>query len=413
MDTESAFENASGGVDRDKILGAAKGDSVVESLLFRTMYHPELDEQDDGGILRERIPGILLRLFRVQRGFSVLNRPVIDFLDEGEQPHFMFYSTNPIEVFSEGEREEYAPASSRWRSLQHLALAVVTDRRILFLVGQGDDDKHASCSYSEIDAVYFNGEVDDPYFSVHAGSRYTIRDCQPAIELADAAQHVNQPSVTVEESFSETGSSGSGANTSWWSTVQGQTSDVARRFGERIDSKHLLRCGVEGASKGRKVAGGKGAAVGFTLGAGYSIYVCMAEADVVNAPNPEDIAETATNWQEKAANATDEKVEWMAVSLGVAQEFASANNDSTVAAVLSEVSPELGVKALEQGTNLVSSHGVSTERLPVDTELFDSFPITHLRQSTTEFERTVTELLDADLLDDLTDVPRGFDLEGV
>ena len=48
MDTESAFENASGGVDRDKILGAAKGDSVVESLLFRTMYHPELDEQDDG-----------------------------------------------------------------------------------------------------------------------------------------------------------------------------------------------------------------------------------------------------------------------------------------------------------------------------------------------------------------------------
>jgi hypothetical protein len=272
MRSDSGFENKSGDIDRDEIIQNAKGLSVSERMLFRRKYHPRVDNWDEEGGLKQKIPDFVLRWIRNHRGYNILHRPVYDFLDSDEQPHFIFWSTDPIEVMREGETESHTPQGTP----QHLSIAVVTDKRILFLIGVADDDKQASCRYSEIDAVYFNSEVADPYFSVHADGRYTMRGCEPVAELAEAATYVNKPSVTVEESAKDNQNRNPSESGNWWDSAQSQVSGAAKIFQERVDKEHLLKCSLTGAARGRKVAGGKGAAVGFTIGAGYSVYTSHA-----------------------------------------------------------------------------------------------------------------------------------------
>ena len=397
-DEGSAFESKSASVDRDRLLQNAIGDSVVQPLLFRTEYYPRLDrKQETKG---EKLPKPVQRVLRTLRGYDVLNRPVVDFLEPNEQPHFVFYSTEPIEATVDGESTTYEPE-------RHLSLAVVTDERILFLVGQEDDDQYAFCPYPEIESVFYNDSVDEPYLAVHAGERYTIRDCHPVNELTVATEYVDERAVSVEQRVSggTTGEDSTGDD--WRSTASAYASESARAFSEQVDAKHVLKCGTKGATLGwkAKVGGPKGVAVAFVIGASYGIYDCLSKTDeTVEAPDPETVAEAATDWRREASNA-DERTVWIATALGVATEFAAHNDDSQIAALLADVDPATGVAALEQGATMIDSSDV--DLVPAGNDLLDSLSAVDLPSSATEFAHVTRELFDAGLLDQLHDVSKG------
>jgi len=233
-----------------------------------------------------------------------------------------------------------------------------------------------------------------------------MRSCEPTADLADAAKYVNKPSVTVEESKNDDQSRNSSESSNWWNSAQSHASDAADIFQERIDTTHLLKCSVKGANKGRKIGGGKGAAVGFIIGAGYSVYSSVADAEDVDAPDPEDVAETASEWQREAAKSGDTKTEWMATSIGVASEFAISNGDGNIAALLSEIDPQMGVAALESGMRMAESTDMPANLLPADSDVFASLAVENLRQPPAELEQTVIELFDENLMDILGDISR-------
>ncbi len=394
----SAFESRSASVDRDRLIRDAIGDSVVERLLFRTEYYPRLDRKQQ--TKAEKLPKPVQRVLRSLLGYNVLNRPVVDFLEPNEQPHFVFYSTEPIEATVDGESTTYAPE-------RHLSLAVVTDERILFLVGQEDDDQYAFCPYPEIESVFYNDSVDEPYLAVHADERYTIRDCHPVNELTVATEYVDERAVSVEQLASSDTTGAKSTGDDWRSTAGTYATEHAQVFGERVDAEHVLKCGAKGATLGwkAKVGGTKGIAVAFVIGASYGIYDCLSKTgETLEAPDPKTVAEAATDWRREASNANERTV-WIATALGVATEFAAHNDNSQIAELLADVDPATGVAALEHSAAMIDSSDV--DLVPAGNDLLDSLSAVDLPSSATEFAHVTRELFDAGLLDQLHDVSKG------
>ena len=395
MDDEgSAFERRSSGLDRERLLEEAIGDSVIEPLLFGTEFHPRFDGVKGG--LPSKLPDVVQQLLRMISSQSVLNRPPADFLnpEADEQPHFIFYSSKPIEVENNGEKSTHAPEG-------YLSLAIVTGERILFLVGQSDDDTYAFCEYDDIDAVFYNDEVDDPYLSVHADAQYTVRDCQPTSELTKATDYINEEAITVEQRAS-TGTTVEGtAESGRWSNTRNYASENARKFTEGIDPQHVFKCGLEAAAYGKKakVGGAKGVAVSFAIGSGYGIYDCFStDGETIGAPDPESLGETASQWRQEAAS-ENEPTTWAATAMGIASEFATHNDNSSISTLLAEVDPSTGVAALESGVQMIDT--TSSDLVSADGNPLDSLSAAELPQSVDTFSGMSRELFDADLLERL------------
>lgn len=394
-DEGSAFERPSGDLDRERLLRDAIGDSVIEPLLFDTQFHPRFDGINGG--LSSNLPNILQQLIRAISSLDVLNRPPADFLETDEQPHFIFYSSEPIEVENNGQRSTYAPEG-------YLSLAIVTDKRILFLVGQSEDDTVAYCAYDDIEAVFYNDEVDDPYLSVHADVRYTIRNCQPVNELTTATDYVNEEAIKVEQRASTTATVEETAKSEQWSDAKTYVSENARDFAESIDSKYVLKCGIKGAAYGKraKIGGPKGVAVSFAIGIGYGMYDSLAKGgEATEAPDPESLAKTASQWRQETTT-EDERTTWIATGLGIATEFATHNNNSSTAALLADIDPSTGVAALEGGAKMIDT--ASSDLVPANDNPLDSLSALELPQSTEEFTHISRDLLDSGLLDQLQEV---------
>jgi len=394
-DEGSAFERPSGNLDRERLLNEAIGDSVIEPLLFGTRFHPRFDGVNGG--LSTKLPNLLQQPLRSVSSQTVLNRPPADFLETDEQPHFIFYSSRPIEVENNGKKSIHAPEG-------YLSLAIVTEERILFLVGQSDDDTYAFCAYDDIDAVFYNDEVDDPYLSVHADARYTIRDCQPVTELAMAVDYINEEAIMVEQRASSGTTVEETTKNERWSNARTYASENARNFFERVDSKHVLKCGVEAAALGRKakVGGPKGVAVSFAIGIGYGMYDTLSkDGETVEAPEPESLAETASQWQQETT-VEDEQTTWVATALGIASEFAVHNDNSPIATLLAEIDPSTGVAALESGAKMIDA--TDTDLVSAGGNPFDSLSAVDLPQSVDDFASVSRELFDAGLLERLNEV---------
>lgn len=106
-----------------ELVSAAKGDTVTSDRLT------------------ERKAGMMF--------YNLKKAPIIDFLDDGEQPHFVLRDKLDGLTIEDGTERTTVEMGE-----MQCAFAVVTDRRVLFLVGTGDDAVHrTSVPYEDAESV--------------------------------------------------------------------------------------------------------------------------------------------------------------------------------------------------------------------------------------------------------------------
>lgn len=120
-------------------------------------------------------------------------RPLISYLDSGEQPHFILESTQPVEVAREQETEEIAT------TLPYRSFACITDCRVLLLVGQEPENWEMTIRYDDLDDFGLKPGEADPHKAegVEIASTFT-----PELRLKDDSVRylfINETSLTLRD----------------------------------------------------------------------------------------------------------------------------------------------------------------------------------------------------------------------
>lgn len=132
---------------RKDIVENANGDSVTEGRLF------------------EKSARIVKRL---------KTDPIIDYLSADEQPHYIFSGQKTgMKIMFRGEEEVVSPSSG------YHAFLVVTDKRLVTLVGQEDGDEEITISYDEIRGLRIDNrgkveaglETESGYYVFHTNDK--------------------------------------------------------------------------------------------------------------------------------------------------------------------------------------------------------------------------------------------------
>jgi hypothetical protein len=112
--------------DPSQLVANAKGNSVTEKRLTKT-----------GG--------------RILRTGYLKDRPIIDYLEEGEQPHFIFPSrSHGVMLHIGGVRNEIDP-----EPITHAAFATLTDKRVFVIVPRPEGDVECGVYYEYAHAARF------------------------------------------------------------------------------------------------------------------------------------------------------------------------------------------------------------------------------------------------------------------
>ena len=366
----------------------AIGNTVTEPLLFDEEI-PRVTFSEDG-TLSKLLPA-LIRQRMTDMTVSVLNKVIADFLQPGEQPHFILRSMEAVKKEQDDEQTELHPSSD----LHYPTRIVITDHRVVILVGQTKTDIVETLPFDEIQRVDSESSLltDNIIFDTETAT-YRINGVEPNQEIS--------PAVTYIRAQTETGGIG---QTEWsesaYEDLRGDgVSDKVKEAFAQTDLSDVLQCGVTGAQFGVRV-GPKGSAVGFVMGTGVGIWRSLSSRDPEEAhePDPETVAEDIKNWQQSGAKTGDEKVEWMAAATGAAVTLSAANSDHEVADLLESIDPANAVKILELGSTALAT---TDQEQAVAQAADDSLPdIEHLREPAADIAGVVAELLEAGLFEEL------------
>lgn len=123
--------------------------------------------------------------------------PVISYLYEGEQPHFIFTSglnSDPVEVRSQdGGVEVVDPGAYK-------TFGVITDERILLIIGQEDGDEFVGLPFDAIKyATYQRESLAEHVLEVGTGRlRYLVNVAENANEVESAFEYLSTRDVDRE-----------------------------------------------------------------------------------------------------------------------------------------------------------------------------------------------------------------------
>lgn len=366
----------------------AIGNTITEPLLFDEEI-PRVTFSEDTTLSKLLPDSIRQRV--TDMTVSVLNEVIADYLQPGEQPHFILRSMDAVEKEQDDEQTELHPSSD----LHYPTRIVITDHRVVILVGQAKTDIIESLPFDEIQRVDSESSLltDNILFDTEA-IKYQIDGIEPNQEIS--------PAVSYIRAHTETGESG---QTEWsesaYEDLRGDgVSDKVKEALAKADLSDVLQCGVTGAQFGVR-AGAKGSAVGFVMGTGFGIWRGMSSQDPEEAsePDPETVAEDIKSWQKSGAKTGDEKVEWMAAATGAAVTLAATNSDHEVADLLGSIDPANAVKILELGSSALAT---TDQERAVAQAADDSSPdIENLREPAADIAAVVAELLEAGLFEEL------------
>jgi len=366
----------------------AIGNTVTEPLLFDEEI-PRVTFSEDGTLSKFLPDSIRQRV--TDMTVHVLNQVIADYLQPGEQPHFILRSMDAVEKEQDDEQTELHPSSD----LHYPTRIVITDHRVVILVGQAKTDVVNSLPFDEIQRVDSESSLltDNIIFDTEAIT-YRIDGIEPNQEIS--------PAVTYIRAQTETGDTG---QTEWsksaYEDLRGEgVSDKVKEAFAQADLSDVLQCGVTGAQFGVR-AGSKGSAVGFVMGTGVGIWRSMSSQDPEEArePDPETVAEDIKNWQQSGAKTGDEKVEWMAAATGAAVTLSAANSDHEIVDLLESIDPANAVKILELGSTALAT---TDQEQAVAQAADDSLPdIEHLREPAADIAGVVAELLEQGLFEEL------------
>lgn len=376
--------------NEEQLVEDAIGDTVTSTILFNNEISV-VDSSNDSrfwGIVWGIFPDSLKKKAEEQTS-KILNNPISDHISDGEQPHFILRCGSDIRRKKENETSTLAP-SSEFES----ARIVVTNSRIMFLLGQEDTDIVKSIYYSEVDTIDTESSIRHTSLVVKSENlSYEVDDCRPQEEV--------KPAVAYVRAQSEVGEYESDWTKENFTYQKGST--ASDRFSDLLGDLDLFKvgkAGVDGAVYGKKI-GGKGSAIGFILSAGYEIWRQISGRDPssTETPNPEQVAKSVKEWQQAGATTNDVKTEWLFASVGAAISIAVENSDQETISLLDEVNPERVAGTISKGSELI---GQSTSGLVPSSAHMDDLPeINNLRQPVGEIASIVSELIDEGLFDEV------------
>lgn len=165
-----------GSSDQADIVANAKGESVTEGRLF------------------EKSGRIIKRLE---------TKPIIDYLLENEQPHFILKgSSKGLETRSGDDVQSVAPGAA------YNAFFVVSDQRIGVLAGNRDGDRTVFFDYEDVQAVDFEEQrmkfrvrfrVSDSVCTFHSGKKYGRSEVGAAVEYVQS--RIPEPEADADSLF--------------------------------------------------------------------------------------------------------------------------------------------------------------------------------------------------------------------
>lgn len=384
--------------NEEKLVEDAIGDTVNSTILFNSEVSV-VDSSNDSrfwSVVLNIVPDLFIKKAEEQTS-KILNKPIADHLSNDEQPHFILQCGSDIRRKKENEISTLAP-SSEFES----ARIVITNSRIMFLLGQEETDIVKSVYYSEIKTIDTESSIRHTSLVVDSEDlSYEVDDCRPHEEV--------KPAVAYIRAQSEIGQYESDWTKENFTYEKGGTaSDQFSDLLGNLDLFEIGRAGVEGAVYGKKI-GGKGSAVGFSLLAGYEIWQQVSDRDTssTKTPNPEHVAKGIKKWQQAGAKTEDEKTEWLFASVGAAISIAAENSDQKTTKLLDEVDPDQVAETFTRGSELIGQS--STDLVPSSANMDDLPEIDNLRQPVGEIAAIVSKLIEEGLFDEVinTDTTSG------
>jgi len=291
-----------------------------------------------------------------------------------------------IEREQENEVSEIKPSSDF-----DSARIVVTNEKIRFLIGQDHGDVMRSIEHSEVTDVKFTEGVLRTSVTIQTRTTsYHSSNCNPSDEVQPTTAYIQaqseDSSVNWEDKFNyEKGASGS---------------DRVQSVFKNVDMQKAIRLALNGSKVGGARMGPRGAAVGFTIGFGFSVWADISKGNTSGpeAPNPEDVARNIKKWQQAGIQAGNEKTEWILSSTGAAIAIAAHNSDYQSVQELENIDPVLLVDAIQAGTEVVDISGAP---IPQHGDVDIVPEVSNLRYPVTELTPIIAELFEEGLFEEL------------
>lgn len=119
-----------------------------------------LSDNADGGIIPEMLiqtkkPHIVLENMRSEGSWMLYDRPLISFLDEGEQPHHLLFNRLYGIKIIDPDEEPKAPHHKEGR----FTFLMPTDKRLLYIAAHDEEDKVREFDYSNIDRAEWKANL--------------------------------------------------------------------------------------------------------------------------------------------------------------------------------------------------------------------------------------------------------------
>jgi hypothetical protein len=372
------------------LLEDAISDSVTEQALFyterRRVNLPE--ERSVLSAIIEKIVEIAPDKLIDKSASNIvtwLNKPVVDYLNPDEQPHFILRAGGGIQRTTAEEVSTLQPSAEFGD-----ARVVITDERVLFLIGQNHGDVIKSIAHTDIAELDTDGGLLSTAISIQTDQvSYKIPDCTPTEEVKPVLAYIQGQSASGDRNWEKN-----------FEYEKGNTKSERFKSGLKdVDISQVLGLAKTGATVGKRV-GPKGVAVGFATGAGFGIWTELSQHDLgsVEVPPASDFAESVQAWQKAGAQTGDTKAEWISASVGAAISFAEYNSDSAIVQQLKVLDPDTAAKALQSSMEMEGDRGgivsLSTD-LDVDPEIGD------MRLPVSEITTVSAELYEAGIIDEL------------
>jgi len=374
----------------DRLLADAISESVTEQALFDTERR-RVDISEERSRLSVIVSTIVKivpdRLIEKSASNIVtwLNNPVVDYLNPDEQPHFILKAGGEIQRTTEEEVSTLQPGAEFGDPR-----VVITDERVLFLIGQNHGDVIKSIAHTDITKLDTDGGLLSTAISVQTDQvSYEIPDCTPTDELKTVLAFIQWQSTGGNQNWSEN-----------FEYEKGDTkSERFKRGLKDVEFSRVLDLAGTGASFGKR-AGPKGMAVGFATGAGYGIWAELSQhdEDSVEVPPASKFAESVNAWRQAGARTGDTKAEWVSASVGAAISIAEYNSDSAIVQQLSALDPDTAAKELQPNMETTDA---GDEIVPLSTDLDVNPEIDNIRLPVSEITAVSAELYEAGIFDEL------------
>ncbi len=324
-------------------------------------------------------PGFIRRFL----GNDTIEGPFTEELQAHEQPHYLFHTTNRVEI-PEETAEEGALLSLFGKSAFSPGTLLVTDTRMLLLYRRMGDRVVQEFPYSAIDDVQYQRVP-----RIERGLQLSIDDDEITFEmwdtenfveeLPDAAAYVSEKSgVTYTEST--------------YNFDDGQFDGAAEALRDQlhqigittqdVDTSYVLNRAVTGATYGKD---SRTAGIGFVLAGGYAIW-CELQSDADEESDhfdpddidPEEAAEEMIKWKRFGDSIADRKGGLAGATIGAAITIDQQVGSSSGTRVLEEldldaVTRELEGGSIEDGGKEITLQALDAYADDLDTLLNDDF----------------------------------------